>query len=111
MTWVSGRCRGSFRRAATLASGSGGARWCMSCCSIYRRWPRSAGWGGAGVSWRASAEEAEVLTEQTLAVLRHPELAALFGPGSRAEQPITGVVGATVITGKVDRLACCRMRC
>jgi len=49
--------------------------------------------------------EAEQLAEQTVAVLRHPDLAALFGPHSRAEQPITGLIGRVVISGKVDRLA------
>jgi ATP-dependent helicase/nuclease subunit A len=46
----------------------------------------------------------EVVT-QALAVLRSPELAALFGPGSRAEQPISGLVGSLVVSGQVDRLA------
>jgi len=45
------------------------------------------------------------LAAQALAVLRSPELAALFGPGSRAEQPISGLVGVQVVTGQVDRLA------
>ena len=35
--------------------------------------------------------------EQALAVLSHPELAPLFGPGSRAEQPLTGTVGDVVV--------------
>jgi len=47
----------------------------------------------------------EDLVRQALGVLRSPELAALFGPGSRAEQPISGVVGSLVVTGQVDRLA------
>jgi ATP-dependent helicase/nuclease subunit A len=47
----------------------------------------------------------EKLAAQALAVLRSPELAALFGPSSRAEQPISGLVGAQVVTGQVDRLA------
>jgi ATP-dependent helicase/nuclease subunit A len=42
---------------------------------------------------------------QALRVLRSPELAALFGPGSRAEQPISGLVGSLVVSGQVDRLA------
>lgn len=54
---------------------------------------------------RRDAEDAGRLAEETLAVLRHPDLADLFGPHSRAEQPITGLVGRSVITGKVDRLA------
>jgi len=49
--------------------------------------------------------EAAALAEQAMAVLQHPELAPLFGPAGRAEQPITGLVRGTVITGKVDRLA------
>jgi ATP-dependent helicase/nuclease subunit A len=47
----------------------------------------------------------ETLAAQALGVLRSPELAALFGPGSRAEQPISGLVGAQVVSGHVDRLA------
>jgi len=49
--------------------------------------------------------EAEVLAEQVLAVLDHPDLAPMFGPGSRAEQPLTGMVGGAVVTGVVDRMA------
>jgi ATP-dependent helicase/nuclease subunit A len=45
------------------------------------------------------------VAEAALNVLANPELAALFGPGSRAEQPISGLVNGLVITGQVDRLA------
>ncbi len=45
------------------------------------------------------------LTRQVLAVLTHPELAPAFGPGARAEQPLTGVVAGQIVTGIVDRLA------
>ena len=45
----------------------------------------------------------------TLAVLDHPDFAALFGPGSRAEVPVAGLI--TISTGKshaisaqIDRL-------
>jgi len=51
-----------------------------------------------------TAAEVETLAEQTLAVLAHPDLAPLFGPGSRAEQPLTGLVGAVVVSGIVDRM-------
>ena len=51
------------------------------------------------------AGEAAAMHAQTLAVLRDPALAPLFAPGSRAEQPMTGLVGSTVITGTVDRMA------
>ncbi len=51
---------------------------------------------------------AEALVAQALAVLADPSCAALFGPGSRAEQPVTGLVGGAlggqVVTGQVDRL-------
>jgi ATP-dependent helicase/nuclease subunit A len=47
----------------------------------------------------------EGLAAQALAVLEAPELAPLFGPGSRAEQPISGLVGPLVVSGQVDRLA------
>ncbi len=42
---------------------------------------------------------------QALAVLTTPGLAELFGPGSRAEQPVSGVVHGRVVSGQVDRLA------
>jgi ATP-dependent helicase/nuclease subunit A len=45
------------------------------------------------------------LAAEALAVLEAPDLAALFGAGSRAEQPISGLVGPYVVTGQVDRLA------
>jgi ATP-dependent helicase/nuclease subunit A len=41
---------------------------------------------------------------QVEAVLAHPELAAAFGPGSRAEQAICGVVGGIAVAGQIDRL-------
>ena len=51
------------------------------------------------------SRDAAALSAQTLAVLRHPDLAPLFALGSRAEQPLTGLVGQTVISGTVDRMA------
>jgi ATP-dependent helicase/nuclease subunit A len=50
-------------------------------------------------------EAVATVVEQTLAILRHPELTALFGPGSRAEAPLAGTVGGAVVGGVVDRLA------
>jgi len=54
-----------------------------------------------------SAEQAEIATA-SLAVLDHPDFSPLFGPGSRAEVPIAGLVGegpeAAVVAGQVDRL-------
>ncbi len=52
------------------------------------------------------AEDAvATLAEEALAILAHPELAPLFAPGSRAEVPLTGLVGDAVVGGLVDRLA------
>ncbi len=50
------------------------------------------------------AEQAEIAAE-VLAVLALPALAPLFGPESRAEVPLAGVVGGQAIFGQVDRLA------
>ena len=47
----------------------------------------------------------KAIADEVLAILHHPELAPLFGPGSRAEVPLTGVVAGTVIGGLVDRMA------
>jgi ATP-dependent helicase/nuclease subunit A len=49
------------------------------------------------------AERSEMLAE-ALAVIDDPTMAPAFGPGSRAEAAITGMVGGIVITGQVDRL-------
>jgi len=47
----------------------------------------------------------DALVREVLAVLDHPHLAPLFGPLSRAEVPLSGVVGGQVIGGLIDRLA------
>ena len=52
-----------------------------------------------------SKGEVRRVVEDALGVLAHPDLAALFGPGSRAEQPLTGVVGGAVVSGVADRVA------
>ena len=43
--------------------------------------------------------------DSVLAVLDHPDLAALFGPASRAETPLAGVIANQIIGGLVDRIA------
>lgn len=45
----------------------------------------------------------EVLTE-TMKILDDPDFSDLFGPGSMAEVPITGLVGDTLISGQIDRI-------
>jgi ATP-dependent helicase/nuclease subunit A len=41
---------------------------------------------------------------ETLAVLADPEFAELFGPGSRAEVPLTGRIGDQIVSGQLDRI-------
>ncbi|WP_445680299.1 double-strand break repair helicase AddA [Radicibacter daui] len=53
---------------------------------------------------RLSAAEQEQMVAETLAVLADPVFGPIFGPGSRAEVPLTGVVGHRVISGQIDRL-------
>jgi ATP-dependent helicase/nuclease subunit A len=48
--------------------------------------------------------EAGRIADEVLAVMAHPDLAPLFGTGSRAEVPLTGVVADVVVGGLVDRL-------
>ena len=55
-----------------------------------------------------SAPQQDEILAEALRVLEAPELAPLFGPGSRAEVPLAGLVetaaGPQVIAGQVDRL-------
>jgi ATP-dependent helicase/nuclease subunit A len=53
---------------------------------------------------RALPAEAPDIAASVLALLEHPDFAPLFGPGSRAEQALTGLVDGKIITGRVDRL-------
>jgi ATP-dependent helicase/nuclease subunit A len=48
--------------------------------------------------------QANALLGETLAILDDLEFAALFGPQSRAEVPVSGLVGGHVVSGQVDRL-------
>ncbi|WP_417518476.1 double-strand break repair helicase AddA [Minwuia sp.] len=50
-------------------------------------------------------EQRGELLAEALALIEAPEMAPAFGPGSRSEAAITGLVGTTVISGQVDRLA------
>jgi len=49
------------------------------------------------------AQQTEMLGE-TLKVLSHPDFADIFGPGSRAEVPVTGLMGDRIMSGQIDRL-------
>ncbi|MCD6075946.1 MAG: putative UvrD/REP helicase (addA), partial [Rhodospirillales bacterium] len=49
-------------------------------------------------------EEQDAIVAETLAVLTTPESAFLFGPGSRAEVPLVGRVGDSVVSAQLDRI-------
>jgi ATP-dependent helicase/nuclease subunit A len=58
--------------------------------------------GKAGID---DAPTALRIAGEVTAILDHPQFAALFQPGSRAEVPIVGLVGDNrVVSGRVDRL-------
>jgi ATP-dependent helicase/nuclease subunit A len=65
-------------------------------------------WPAAAVRFVAAqnlvADVGESIVSETLAILTHPDFAALFGPGSMAEVPVTGLIGQTLISGQIDRL-------
>jgi ATP-dependent helicase/nuclease subunit A len=49
-------------------------------------------------------QEQVEIRRQILAVLDHPDFAALFGPGSQAEVPLVGLIGGHALSGQIDRL-------
>ncbi|MBV8119691.1 MAG: double-strand break repair helicase AddA, partial [Alphaproteobacteria bacterium] len=49
-------------------------------------------------------EEQDNIRHETLAVLDHPDCAALFGPHSQAEVPLVGLIGGHALSGQIDRL-------
>jgi ATP-dependent helicase/nuclease subunit A len=55
-----------------------------------------------------NAETQALLADEVMAVLENPSFADVFGPGSRAEVPLTGSIvtadGPRVISGQIDRL-------
>ncbi|HWK45515.1 MAG TPA: double-strand break repair helicase AddA [Stellaceae bacterium] len=48
--------------------------------------------------------EQAAIARETLAVLADPDFAPIFGPGSRAEVPVVGLIEGRVISGRIDRL-------
>ncbi|MGE0415822.1 MAG: double-strand break repair helicase AddA [Acetobacteraceae bacterium] len=67
-------------------------------------------WESAAAAWLdrpgigIEPDARDALVREVMAVLSHPDLAPLFGPDSRAEVPLTGVIGESVVGGLVDRL-------
>ncbi|MEP3071658.1 MAG: PD-(D/E)XK nuclease family protein, partial [Maricaulis sp.] len=55
-----------------------------------------------------SDADRQVMIEETLGILDHPDFAPLFGPGSRAEVSLVGrapdLPGNVIVRGQVDRL-------
>jgi ATP-dependent helicase/nuclease subunit A len=55
-----------------------------------------------------AATRIEALVAETEAVLNDPDMAEMFGPGSRAEVPLVGLIegrdGPQIVSGQVDRL-------
>ncbi len=49
-------------------------------------------------------EKQREIADEALRIMEHPDFAAIFGPGSRAEVNIAGALGEHVISGQVDRL-------
>ena len=86
--------------AAAARAAAGAAR---------RRRPSGCSAGRRDRTCRRSGR-AELAAERA-GLLARPELAAVFGPGSRAEQPICGVVGGRAVVGQIDRLVVTRTRC
>jgi ATP-dependent helicase/nuclease subunit A len=58
----------------------------------------------ANPAHRLEPEASDLIAAEALDILQHPEFAAIFGPNSRAEVSIAGVLGESVISGQVDRL-------
>ncbi|MGF1474551.1 MAG: double-strand break repair helicase AddA [Geminicoccaceae bacterium] len=53
----------------------------------------------------ADGTSIERLNQQIEAVLNHPDCRELFGPQSRAEQSVVGVIGEQAIAAQIDRIA------
>ena len=45
------------------------------------------------------------IAAETMAIVESAEFAPLFGPESRAEVPVVGRIGDTIVSGRIDRLA------
>ncbi|MEA2755407.1 MAG: ATP-dependent helicase/nuclease subunit [Aliidongia sp.] len=58
----------------------------------------------AGKTHGLDPEEQDQIARETLAILRHPDFAPLFGPGSRAEVPVVGLIDGKALSGRIDRL-------
>ena len=64
-----------------------------------------AGRDAAIATYLAAAGAPAGLLPEITGIIDHPDLAPLFGPHGRAEQPLSGLVGGAVVSGIVDRMA------
>lgn len=56
-------------------------------------------------SHKLSPKTQESIVSETIAILEHPDFAVIFGKGSMAEVPVTGMLdNKTLISGQIDRL-------
>lgn len=51
-----------------------------------------------------AASARQQMVAETLHILEHPVFAPVFGPNSRPEVPITGIIDGQIIAGRLDRL-------
>ncbi|RCK54159.1 helicase UvrD [Thalassospira profundimaris] len=51
-----------------------------------------------------SADQQIEIANETLAIFDYPDFAPIFGPASRAEVPLVGIVGGDVVSAQIDRL-------
>lgn len=68
-----------------------------------RRAPAAGRFLAVAASDWAEADRAALVAE-VLALFDDPAFASVFGPGSRAEAPITGRAGSRFVSGRIDRL-------
>jgi len=65
-------------------------------------------WESAGNQYLGKQDLSNAVREdvlrETLTLLTHSDFAPLFGPGSMAEVPITGLINGKLISGQIDRL-------
>jgi ATP-dependent helicase/nuclease subunit A len=50
------------------------------------------------------AADQDDIRRETLAILNHPDFAALFAPGSQSEVPLVGLIGGHAVAAQIDRL-------
>lgn len=70
-----------------------------------REWQKAATRFLSNPQHALDAKEQQEIAVEVLRLLQDERFAPLFGPSSRAEQPIVGLSGERLIAGQVDRLA------